>query len=88
MPETKIHYNVPVKSVGISVVLSIIFGGLGLLYSDVKAGVIMSIIQFINFWLCFLVIGLFLIPVIHLICVAWGVSAVNKYNMEIMKSFK
>ncbi len=88
MSETKIHYNLPTKSVGVSVVLSIIFGGLGLLYSDVKAGVIMSIIQFINFWLCFIFIGLFLIPVIHLVCVAWGVLAVNKYNKEMMESFK
>lgn len=88
MSETKIHVTVPFKSVGVSVVLSLIFGGLGLLYSDVKAGVIMTIVQFINFWLCFIVIGLFLIPVIHLICVAWGVSAVNQYNKEMMENFK
>jgi len=84
MSETRVVLNAPIKSVGVSVVLSIVFGGLGLFYSSVKGGIIMTIAQFINFWLCFIVIGLFLIPVIHLICVAWGVIAVNKYNEELV----
>ncbi|OGU12653.1 MAG: hypothetical protein A2X61_10905 [Ignavibacteria bacterium GWB2_35_12] len=88
MSETRIMVNAPTKNVAVSVLLTIFFGGFGLLYSTVKGGIIMSIIEFINFWLCFLIIGLFLAPVIHLICVIWGVTAVNKYNRELLDSLR
>jgi len=55
MSETRVVVNAPMKNVAVSVLLTIFFGGFGLLYSTVKGGIIMSIIEFINFWLCFLI---------------------------------
>lgn len=88
MSETKFVVNAPMKSVGVSVLLSIFFGGLGLLYSTVKGGVIMTIVELINFILCFFAIGIIFIPIIHLICVAWGATAVQKYNNELMERMR
>jgi hypothetical protein len=84
MNQTNFIVNAPMKSVAVSVLLTIFFGGLGLLYSTVKGGVIMVIVELINIIFCFFIIGFFFLPIIHLICVAWGVTAVQKYNNELM----
>ena len=88
MSETKIVVNAPMKSVGVSVVLTILFGGLGLIYSTIVGGIIMTIIELINIVLCFFVIGFILLPIIHLISVIWGVVAINKYNSDLLERFK
>jgi len=87
MSETQVHINAPLKSEGVSIILTIIFGGLGLLYSTTKGGIIMSIIEFINFFLCFIIIGFFLLPIIHIISVIWGLKAVRTYNDEMLKRY-
>lgn len=88
MSKTTFIVNAPVKSVAVSILLTIFFGGLGLLYSTVKGGVVMVIVELINIILCFFIIVFFLLPIIHLISVAWGVIAVNKYNNELMERMK
>jgi len=87
MAETKVIVNAPMKSEGVSIVLTILFGGLGLLYSTIKGGIIMTIVEIINLFLCFIIIGLFFLPIIHIISVVWGLKAVRASNMEIMEKY-
>ncbi|MBM2813430.1 MAG: hypothetical protein HW421_192 [Ignavibacteria bacterium] len=86
MAETRINVNLPMKSRGASVLLTIFFGGLGLLYATTKGGIIMTIVEVINLFLCFLVIGFFLLPIIHIITIVWGLKAVDSYNKELIAS--
>lgn len=70
----------PTKSMGISIILTIILGPLGMLYSTILGGVIMSIL--------FVVIGIvtlgFGLIVLWPICVIWGALATNAYNQKIL----
>ncbi len=87
MAETKVIVNAPMKSEGVSIVLTILFGGLGLLYSTIKGGIIMTIVEIINLFLCCIIIGFFLWPVIHIIAVIWGLKAVRASNLEMMEKY-
>jgi len=68
------------KSVGASLVLTFLFGPLGMFYSTVWGGVIMTI-------LCLLVgvftLGLGLV-VLWPICMVWGAVAVSNYNRTLI----
>jgi len=77
MSENKqqIEITVPQKSIALAIVLTLLFGPLGLLYSTVLGAVIMTIITLLLFF-----VGGFLIT--WPICVIWAYIAVKKHNKK------
>jgi hypothetical protein len=72
--------TVPTKSMGVSIILTVLFGPLGMFYSTIAGGIIMTIISLFVF-LITAGIGLFLTwP----ICVIWGAVATSSYNNRLL----
>lgn len=71
----------PLKSVGISIILTIFFGPLGMFYSTIKGGIIMLIISFF-FGLITMGYGLI---ILWPICIIWGAMATDKHNKELLE---
>lgn len=69
------------KSVGLAILLTILFGPLGMLYSTVLGAIIMSIVSIVIGFLT-LGIGLFFIWPIYII---WGALAASKTNNQVIK---
>jgi hypothetical protein len=68
------------KSVGISLILTILFGPLGMLYSTIWGGIIMIVISFIV-GLLTMGMGLFITWPISII---WGAMAVSGSNKKLL----
>jgi len=68
------------KSVGISLILTILFGPLGMLYSTIWGGIIMIIVSVI---LSLITAG-FSLFITWPICVIWGAIAVSSANRRIL----
>ena len=62
------------KNTGVAIILAIIFGPLGMLYSTVAGGIIMMIVSFV---VALFTLGLGLI-ITWPICVIWAAVAANK----------
>lgn len=71
---------IPTKSVGIALILTVVLGPLGMLYSTIWGGIIMSIISLIVIP-CTLGIGLL---IIWPICLIWAAVATSSYNKELL----
>lgn len=78
-----VHHTVimPTKSVGVAILLAVLFGPLGMLYSTVSGGVIMLVVNIIIF-LPTLGIGWL---VTYPICIIWAAIAANDYNTKIIQ---
>jgi len=74
----------PTKSMGVSIILTILFGPLGMLYSTILGGVIMGVLFLI---IGFLTAGLGLI-VLWPICIVWAAVATNSYNKKLVSGQK
>lgn len=77
------------KSAGISIILTILFGSLGLFYSTISGGLIMTLL-FAPGLLAILAMGHYVSAILlalayYPICIIWGVRAVKKYNDKLMK---
>ena len=75
------------KSVGISIILTLIFGSIGMFYSTVKGALLMTLLTIVFA----IVIAasnpaalLALFPAMWLISIIWGAMAVKSYNKEIL----
>jgi len=66
------------KSVGTSLILTILFGPLGMLYSTIIGGIVMMILCFLA---AFTTLGLGLM-ILWPICIIWGAMAANRYNRK------
>jgi hypothetical protein len=66
------------KSVGISILLTVLFGPLGMLYSTIVGGIVMLVISLI---VAIFTVGFGLI-ITWPICVIWGAVAVNNANKK------
>lgn len=64
------------KSIGIALLLTFLFGPLGLLYATVKGGLIMIVITAVVFLLTLGIGCVITWP----ICMVWSYMAVKKYN--------
>ncbi|MBU1171762.1 MAG: hypothetical protein KKD44_19590 [Proteobacteria bacterium] len=68
------------KSMGISLILTFLFGPLGMLYSTILGGIIMMVVTF--------VVGLitlgFGVLITWPICMIWGAIAVSSSNKQLM----
>jgi hypothetical protein len=71
----------PVKSAGISIILTFLFGPLGMFYSTIAGALIMLVVSLLVAVLTF---GLGLI-VTWPICIIWGALAVGSYNKRITR---
>lgn len=68
------------KSVGIAIILTVLFGPLGMFYSTVSGAVIMLVVTFIAVFVTF---GLGIL-VTWPICIIWGAMAASEYNKKLM----
>ncbi len=70
----------PTKNMGISIILTFLFGPLGMLYSTVLGGVIMFVIS--------LLVGVITLGIGFLltwpICIIWGAVATSLYNKKLL----
>jgi len=71
---------VATKSVGVSILLTVLFGPLGMLYSTVSGGVIMLIATLV---LAVFTFGLGVL-ITWPICIIWGAVATNSYNEKLV----
>ena len=67
------------KSMGITILLTILFGPLGMLYSTILGGVIMI---FVSVIIAMFTLGFGLL-ITWPVCVIWGAVATNKYNKNL-----
>ncbi|MGF7046496.1 putative membrane protein [Paenibacillus sp. DS2015] len=74
------------KSVGVALLLTFIFGPLGLFYSSIAGGIIMLCVNAFVLLISILTAGFggVLFFLTQLICIIWGVTAAQKYNKRIM----
>jgi len=68
------------KSMGVSIILTLLFGPLGMFYSTVLGAIIMSVISLIVGLLTF---GLGLL-LTWPICIVWGALATSTYNKNLV----
>ena len=70
----------PVKSVGVSIILTVLFGALGMLYSTVLGAVIMIVLSIIVGFLTFGFGLIFIWP----IAIIWGAVATSLHNKKLL----
>ncbi len=77
------------KSLATSIILSILFAGLGLLYSTIQGGLVMLFMFFPGVIAIIMtgnpIIGVILLLCYYIGCVSWGINAVKKYNQKLLK---
>ena len=73
--------TVSTKNVGVSLILTFLFGSLGMFYSTIIGAIIMLVIEAI---VGFLTVGFGLL-VTHPICMIWGAVAANRYNKKLLQ---
>lgn len=73
------------KSLGLGLMLTALFGGLGMFYSSITGGIIMSIVEGITFLIavCTFGFGLILFIPVHIVAMVWTAIAINKYNQNL-----
>lgn len=69
------------KSIGVSLILTFLFGSIGMLYSTVIGAVIMMVIEL---FVAIFTLGLGLI-ITHPICMVWGAIAASNYNKKLTR---
>jgi len=76
------------KSTGIAALLTLLFGGWGLFYVSIVSGLIATLIEIILGIVTFITFGFGLVLLVpfHIICLIWAMSAVNKYNRNLVNS--
>jgi hypothetical protein len=75
---------IPTKSVGVSMILTFLFGPLGMLYSTVGGALVMMVIS-VAIGVCTLGMGLLLTwP----ICILWGAVATSSYNAKLTRGIR
>ena len=74
------------KSMGIAILLTILFGPLGMLYSTVPGGLIMLAVNGVIFLLSIITVGFggLLFFITWPVCVIWGAMAVKSYNEKLV----
>lgn len=69
------------KSMGLTLLLAILFGPLGMLYSTIIGGIVMIVVNII---IAFITLGFGLL-LTWPICVIWAAIATNNYNKQLMQ---
>ena len=68
------------KSVGIAILLTVLFGPLGMLYSTIPGAIVMAILSVI---IAVVTVGLGLL-LTWPICIIWSALAVSSYNKQLL----
>ena len=76
--------TVPTKSMGIAILLTVLFGPLGMLYSTILGGVIMLVVTLI---IGVVTLGFGLI-LTWPICIIWAAVATSSYNKKLLRGDK
>lgn len=71
------------KSMGAGILLTIFFGGFGMFYKSIAAGIICSILEIIFYCLIFVLIGFFLLPIFHIIVIVLMYQHIKDYNAKL-----
>jgi Ca2+/Na+ antiporter len=79
----------PLKNKGLAVFLVVIFGSLGLFYSSIIGGIIMTIFYpilliVLFFWQQYSLL-IFLCCLYYVICIIWAINGINHYNRHVEK---
>ena len=76
------------KSLGLGVVLTIIFGGLGMFYLSIGWGLVGLVVEGVLWVMAFLTAGLlgFLLFGWHVLCVIITVISINNHNRRLLGS--
>jgi len=72
--------SVSPKSVGIAIILTVLFGPLGMFYSTVAGAIIMMVVSVVA---AVLTVGIGLL-VTWPICIVWGAVSANSYNKKLL----
>ena len=72
------------KNMGLGVVLTLFFGGFGLFYASIVGGILMTLAELLSLALCFVVIGFFMLPVVHIVSLVWTILAINGHNKKLL----
>jgi hypothetical protein len=74
------------KNMALAVILTILFGGLGLFYASIVGGIVMTVLEIIIVIAGFVTVGIawLLIPLLHIINLIWAIVAVKKHNARII----
>ena len=81
----------PTKSIGIGIVLTLLFGPIGLFYASISGGIIMLIIGGILNFFGLLLMGfgvLFTWPLTCLVCAIWSYFSISRYNAALIRESK
>ncbi len=76
------------KSMGVGVILTILFGGLGMFYLSIFWGIVGLLVEGALILITFLSFGLFgfSLPVWHVVCVIITVVYINGHNRSLLES--
>ena len=80
--ENQTQIIVTQKSMGVTILLTILFGPLGMFYSTIIGGIVMLILSAI---VAFFTLGLGLL-ITWPICIIWAALATNNYNKKLLNS--
>jgi hypothetical protein len=69
------------KSMGVAIILTVLFGPLGMLYSTILGGIIMGIVSLV---VGILTVGLGLV-VTWPICIIWAAVATSSFNKKLLQ---
>jgi len=76
------------RSIGVSILLALLFGSLGLFYSTVSGGLIMTLLFTpgiaVIFFSGHIVISILFALLYYPICIIWGIKAVKNYNQKLI----
>lgn len=76
------------KSMGLGIVLTLLFGGFGMFYVSILSGIICSIIELVLLFISFLTFGLGVILIVpfHIVLLIYTVVAINIHNKKLLKN--
>src|SRR4030065_2104472 len=87
MDRNSVALVIQAKSVAVAIILTLMFGGLGVFYVSILGGIIMSIITAIAWFITLVTFGFagsILIPLVHGIALIWGIVGVNRRNKTLV----
>ncbi|GAB6096777.1 hypothetical protein JCM14469_30300 [Desulfatiferula olefinivorans] len=76
------------KSTGVAVVLTLLFGGLGLFYVGATSAIFMTIIEVILMFITFITLGFGIVLLLpfHIVALILAITGVNRHNAKLISS--
>ena len=80
--------QIQAKSMGLGIVLTLLFGGFGIFYVSLFGGIICSLIEVTLLLLSILTFGLgiFIVIPFHILLLIYTVVAINNHNKNLLKN--